>query len=583
MNMFVRLRSLSLIIFALAISGCMNFAEIQVLPSEGVRLKQYAVDVERNVVMHTSDGIALVADIHHPRTAEKAPTILVRIPFSRTFKNSLGADVIGNFWASRGYHVVIQGTRGRYNSGGSFYPLRHERQDGIETLWWLARQPWFDGRLGMWGGSAFGHTQWSLADQTAPGPSALSIQISSTSFREMFHPGGAFSLESALFWAVRSRSSVDVDPSLRDLERGFDGFPTIDADRRAVGDEITFFRDWATHTKADAYWDAIDGNQRSGTLKAPVLLMAGWYDPFLPTQLRDFETIRREADLAVARKSRLIIGPWVHADAVRFPDGTTAGDYRPASLGPSLPWFDHHLLGKPLADALMPPVRIFVMGENIWRNEQEWPLARAKYTAFYLQSAGKANSDRGDGQLSTDVLSSDGSTNQFVYDPYHPVPSRGGAMLGPRAGIATQNTVEARDDVLVYSTNALKQDTEVTGPISAILYVSTSAPNTDFTVKLVDVHPNGKAYNISDGILRRSYDRNTTPHEITVQLWPTSMLFRKGHRIRVEVSSSNFPRYDRNLNTGDVGGTEATPRKATQLVFQGARTSSRIILPIVAR
>jgi putative CocE/NonD family hydrolase len=219
----------------------------------------------------------------------------------------------------------------------------------------------------------------------------------------------------------------------------------------------------------------------------------------------------------------------------------------------------------------------------VWRDEQEWPLARAKYTPFYLHSAGNANSNRGDGKLSAEGLGTDGHADQYDYDPRYPTPSRGGAMLGPRAGIEIQNSVETRSDVLVYSTMPLDQDVEVTGPVSAVLYVSTSAPNTDFTVKLVDVHPDGKAYNVSDGILRRSYDRSTTPHEITVQLWPTSMLFQKGHQIRVEVSSSNYPRYDRNPNTGDATGTEKTPRKATQIVFQGARAPSRIILPLISR
>src|SRR3954469_9498075 len=214
----------------------------------------------------------------------------------------------------------------------------------------------------MWGGSAFGHTVRSLADQADPGPTALMIQIASTSFREMFHPGGAFALESALYWAARSSGPVDVEPSYAVLQRGFDGFPLIEADDRAIGN-VPFFDDWIVHKDADSYWQTIDGQDRARTIKAPVLLMTGWYDPFLPTQLRDFETIRRDSAPDVAAGSRLIVGPWTHADPVRFPDGLTAGDYRPASLAPSLPWFDHHLLGQPLDPSLAAPVRIYVMGE----------------------------------------------------------------------------------------------------------------------------------------------------------------------------------------------------------------------------
>jgi uncharacterized protein len=578
-------RLLALLIGALSAGGCDLVAGYFILPRDGVRPAQYAVETERGVHMTTSDGVTLAADIHRPRTTGPAPTILVRIPFTRTFRNTLGADTIARFWASRGYNVVVQGTRGRYASGGSFYPLRHERQDGIETLQWLARQPWFDGRLGMWGGSVFGHTQWAVADQSAPGPSALLIHIASTSFREMFHAGGAFGLESALYWAARSGGSVDVDPSYADLQRGFDGFPLIEADDRAVGN-VPFFDDWLLHPQPDAYWAAIDGERRARTLAAPVLLMAGWYDPFLPTQLRDFNIVRREAAAHVAERSRLIVGPWVHADTVGFPDGSTTDPYRRASIAPSLPWFDHHLMGGPPDPSLIAPVRIFVMGENVWRSEQEWPPARAQATPFYLRSSGRANSAAGDGRLTRDEPHAPEPDDSFVYDPRDPVPTRGGAMLGTRAGIAAQNDVESRRDVLVYTGEPLANDMEVTGPISAVLFVSTDAPSTDFTVKLADVHPDGKAYNVSDGILRRSYAQPAAfgaPTEIAVELWPTSMLFRRGHRLRVEVSSSNYPRFDRNPNTGRDIATERAPVAARQSLVHGPAAPSRIILPVIPR
>jgi putative CocE/NonD family hydrolase len=574
-----------LIVATLGLSSCQSIVSRLVLPRDGIREAQFRVHIERGVTMKTADDVALVADVYHPQTADPTPTILVRIPFTETFKNRLGADAVGGFWASRGYTVVIQGTRGRYKSGGSYYPLIHDRADGIETLQWLAQQPWFDGRLGMWGGSAFGYTQWVLADQSRPGPTALMIQIASTDFHGMFYPGGAFSLESALFWAARSRGAKDEDPSFASLERGFQGYPLIEADNRAVG-QVAFFKDWARHTQTDAYWKSIDGEQRARTLKAPILLMAGWSDPFLPTQLKDFETIRRDADPQIARQSRLIIGPWTHADAIRFPDGCTAGGYRQASLAPSIAWFDHHLLGRPLKPSLASPVRIYVMGENVWRDEKEWPLARTRYTAFYLSSKGHANSSAGDGRLTLEPPAPEEPPDSYVYDPRNPVPSRGGAMLGPRAGIALQGDVEARSDVLVYSTDALEQDLEVTGPVGAVLQVATTAPNTDFAVKLVDVYPDGRAYNVSDGILRRGYapapGRNAAT-EVTIELWPTSMLFRRSHRIRIEVSSSNFPRFDRNPNTGGDIPTETSALPANQTVFHNPLAQSRIILPLVPR
>jgi len=565
------------------LAGCQWAAKTYFLPREGIRPEIYSVDVQRHSVMKTSDGIELAADIYSPRGISKSPTILVRIPYSKTIMNQIKSEAIARFWASRGYTAVIQGTRGRYESGGNYYPLMAERKDGIETLNWLSQQPWYNGKIGMWGGSAFGYTQWVLADQVNPGVSAFDIQICSTNFYGMFYPGGAFSLESALFWAARSHGNVDKDPSPADMENGYSGFPLIEADNRAVGD-VPFFNDWVTHNVRDSYWLNIDGTDRPKQLKAPVLLMAGWFDPFLPAQLDDFIRLRKEAKPEVANNSRLIIGPWAHAETVILPEGENYYDYRRASLAPSIEWFDRHLLTEKQQQFEHSPVRIFVMGSNIWRNEKEWPLTRAIQTSYYLSSGGDANSLDGSGILSLKALSSD-PYDTYVYDPLNPVPTKGGAMLGLRAGIALQNEVEARKDVLIYSTDALKEDMEVTGNVEAVLFVATTAPNTDFTAKLVDLHPDGKAYNVSDGILRGRYMTSgvDSPSQITIRLWPTSIVFKKGHRIRLEISSSNYPRYDRNPNTGNLIATETNPMIAVQKVFHKALAQSRLILPVIPR
>ncbi len=575
------LRIFILSLSVLLVSGCQTYIAHTVLPKDGIRKATYKVQVQRDVAMLTPYGVKLVADIYHPKGETRTPTILVRIPFSNTFKNRLGADAIGNFWASRGYIVVVQGTRGRYKSDGDFYPLVHEHDDGIETLKWIAKQPWFNGKLGMWGGSAFGHTQWAIADQKNPGPNALMIQIASSDFHGMFYPGGAFSLESALFWAIRSYGIEDRTPDLNSLERGFNGFPLIEADNRAARD-VDFFNDWVLHDKPDAYWLGIDGKERAQNLQAPALLMAGWYDPFLPTQLHDFELIRQYADSNVANSSQLIIGPWIHADSVIFPDGTTAGDYRPASLAPSIDWFDRQLMGKH-NETTLAPVKLFVMGENKWRNEYEWPLARTQYQSYYLHSGGSANSVNGDGRLDTTSPTEFEPSDQYQYDPLHPVPTSGGAMLGPRAGIALQNEIEMRRDVLVYTTDKLSQDMEVTGPIKLILHVTTDSPSTDFTAKLVDVYPDGRAYNISSGILRRTYIEGKLPTTIEITLWPTSTLIAANHCIRLEISSSDFPRYDRNPNTGHLIATETQTRIANQTIQHSSTMPSRLVLPIIPR
>ncbi len=546
----------------------------------------YGVRLERHVTVKAPDNTALVADIYHPRTAEPTPTILVRIPYSKKIKHVLFARTIGHLWASHGYTTVIQGTRGRYESGGSYDPpFLNETQDGLVTLQWIAQQPWYNGKIGMWGGSYFGYTQWVLADQLDPGLSALILQICSTDFYRMFYPGGAFSLESALYWATLSYGKQDIPLPQEQLQQGYQGWPLLEADDRAVQD-ISFFNTWATETGQNAYWLSVDEPERASQLKAPALLMAGWYDPFLPTQVNDFQVIQENAAPEVAQATRLVIGPWVHANTVTFPDGTEPRNYRLESIAPSLPWFDQHLKNQPQS-AYPTPVRIYVMGLNTWRNEAEWPLARAKYTPYYLHSNGHANTLNGDGSLSLEPSREDEPSDHFVYDPNNPVPSAGGAMLGPNAGIQSQNAVEAREDVLVYTTAPLGQDVEVTGPMRLVLHVSTTALSTDFTAKLVDVYPDGSAYNVSEGILRRVYVQelhaDSQPIPITIDLWPTSQVFFQGHQIRLEVSSSSYPRFDRNPNTGQYIPTEINPVTANQTVHHTAVVPSALVLPIIPK
>lgn len=553
----------------------------------GLRRSQFAVRSMKGATMLTADGVPLVANIYRPQHTTHTPTILVRIPLTKDFRNSLFVNVIGKMWAERGYTVIIQGTRGRFGSGGTFYPLREDRQDGLQTLNWIAKQPWFDGQILTWGGSAFGHTQWAIADQANPGPSALMVYFASTDFYQMFYPGGAFSLESALNWAIRSHGTKDQTdwPPTDEVIQASTGFPLLDTDKRATGSDVPFFKDWAEHPNRDAFWAQIDGQNQALALKAPVLLMAGWYDPFLPTELSDFMHIRQSQEPGVADRSRLVIGPWTHASQVTFPDATKRDNFRRESLALSLPWFDE-ISGLGTSTPASSPIRLFVMGKNEWRSEQEWPLARTQYLPFYLSSEGQANTAAGDGTLTTSVPTAQETVDSYTYDPLHPVPTEGGAMIGPAAGIVRQNDIEVRHDVLTYSTPALNHDLEVTGPISLTLYVSTTAANTDFTAKLVDVHSDGSAFNVSEGILRRSYRAIHGPsteqtYEIHLDLWPTSMVFFKEHRIRLEVSSSNFPRFDRNPNTGNRIASEVNVIPAIQAIRHGRGYPSRLILPII--
>ena len=558
------------VVFALLLSACMSIndglAQAFFLPKDG-RPAIYAVATERRVGFTTSDGVQLLADVHHPKGLAKSPTILSRIPFSNTWWNRVRSDSISRYWAARGYTVVVQGTRGRYESGGDFYPLTQERQDGIETLRWIASQPWYDGRIAMWGGSAFGHSQWIIADQTDPDIDAFFIQIASSDFADVFHVDGAFALETSLYWALLSHGKVDTEVDYKQFERGVAGLPVIEADSRACCD-VPFFNDWAMNPPGSDYWSKVDGKNRAKETRSAVLLLGGWYDPFLRTMLKDFTDLRSQP---ATKDSRIVIGPFVHADTIKWPGGGIDEPYRLASVATVLDWYDHQLglTDKPLN---MAPVRIYVMGDNAWRDEQEWPLTRTKYTPFYLSGGGALSEAQPQGAAS----------DAFVYDPLDPVPTAGGAMLGKRSGLKQQNDIEARKDVLSYTTAPLEKPMEVTGPLKADLWISTDAPSTDFTVKLVDVFPDGKAYNIADGILRRAY----TPGEavkIEIDLAATSVVFGQGHRIRIEVSSSNYPRFDRNPNTGENPVTATQTRIAHQTIWHEPSRPSHIVLPVIPR
>jgi putative CocE/NonD family hydrolase len=561
------------VLIATCLSACISIASRKVAKDLGWREAEYKVKTESGVKIAMADGQYLVADIYHPKGLKTAPTILVRVPLDDNMKGHFRSKIFGHLWAKRGYHVVIQGVRGRYGSEGKHLPFLTEREDGISTLEWINKQSWHNGRTGMWGGSYFGYTQWVLYDQSSLGLTAMFTHISSTSNYDMFYPGGSFALETGLFWATRSYTSMDTPHEHEALEKAYTGYDLALMDNIAETD-IPFYNDWVLHHTNDSFWKRIDGENRAANVQVPVLMMAGWFDPYLPGQVNDFETLRAHAKPEIKKASRLIIGPWGHAQTIKMPDGYEDRKYRMSSIAYSLGWYDRQLSGRDTTGAA--PVSLFVMGINKWREEQEFPLARTLYTRFYLNSKGNARLNLEDGALSARPESP--ASESFVYDPRMPVFSVGGAVLGARSGMFLQNDIEKREDVLVFSTDVLTEDTEVTGKIELVLYVSTSTVNTDFTAKLVDVFPDGRAYNLTEGILRRDYVSDTITR-IRIALNPTSNMFLKQHRIRLEVSSSNYPRYSRNLNTGIPGSTEV--RVARQTVYTGTDHPSHIILPLI--
>jgi putative CocE/NonD family hydrolase len=569
--------------------------------------------VERDIEAKMRDGVVLRADVYRPDTEGPLPVLLQRTPYGKGFSNPAFALMA----AERGYVVVIQDTRGRWASDGNGYPLIHEMEDGYDTVEWVAHQPWANGKVGMYGGSYVGYTQWAAA---ATQPPALKTIIPTVTFcdpYDIFYSGGALALGVAVSWNLISTAHMAIFKhtgskaeknewmdqwveAVDGMARGktFSRLPL--SEMPLIGQEglISFFSDILAHPTHDAYWQRILCAHEQ--IRIPVFHIGGWYDIFAGSTLSDFCGIRQNGGSEWARgHQKLLIGPWRHGPfeglvgEVDFGLRASALLVLPDEL--QLRWFDYWLKGEDHGITDEPPIRIFVMGDNVWRTESEWPLARTQYTPYYLHSGGAANSLHGDGVLSPEQPS-DEPVDTYVYDPRNPVPTRGGGLCCSQAALAPgaydQRAIEARPDVLVYTTPPLEADIEVTGPIEVRLWAATSAPETDFTAKLVDIGLCGYARNVQDGIIR-AQDRGGLgegnpivpgqPYEHVIDLAVTSNVFKAGHCIRLEISSSNFPRFARNPNTGDPLGHSAGLRPATQWILHDAGHPSHILLPVIPR
>jgi len=594
--------------------------------------------VERDVEVKMRDGVVLRADICRPDTPEPLPVLLQRTPYGKGFSQTSFALMA----AERGYAVVIQDTRGRWASEGDGYPFIHEMNDGYDSVEWAAHQLWGNGEVGMFGGSYVGYTQFAAAAMRPPSLKTIVPAITMCDPYTIMHSGGALALGVGVSWGLLSGafmaimrhpgSDEEKDRLMGQLIAAVDGMalgrtfshlPLNDMPLIGRNGLIPFLADVIAHPTHDDYWQRLTCPHE--TLTIPVFHVGGWYDIFIANTLRDFAGIR---DAGNARQ-KVLIGPWVHgsfdAQAGEVDFGLQASGLLMLPEEIQLRWFDHWLKGVENGIMQEPPIQIFVMGDNCWRFESEWPLARTQYTSYYLHSGGAANllpSLHGDGTLTPAGPSAE-PVDTFVYDPRNPVPTCGGGLCCWRPalppGAFDQREVEARPDVLVYTTPPLEHDVEVTGPVEVHLWAATSAPDTDFTAKLVDVspfdgvypersrgtqgRPCGYARNVQDGIIRTNYRgkgmRNDARHgrstaqaepirpgevyEYTIDLGATSNVFKAGHRIRLEISSSNFPRFDRNPNTGHPVSDEAELRPALQTIFHDAAHPSHIVLPIIPR
>ncbi len=564
---------------------------------------QYSVTIDRDVAVKMRDGVTLHADIYRPKADGQFPTLLQRTPYDKRNGTEFGQRA-----AAAGYVAIVQDVRGRYSSEGEWYPFKNEPSDGYDTIEWAAALPYSNGKVGMWGGSYVGATQMLAAVAHPPHLAGICPVVTASNYHDGWtYQGGAFeqwfdeSWTSGLAQDTMNRlvqSNTNAMKSVLTLPLSaysLFNLPNLAAST-SIASLAPYFADWVAHPDYDDYWKQLSIEEHYSDITVPALHIAAWYDIFQGGSLRNYIGIKAHGGSESARNGQhLLVTIGGHAGGgqkigdVDF--GPAAAEFNESEI--TLRWYDYLFKGAQNEFANGKRVRIFVMGANQWRDEDDWPLSRAQKTKYFLHSAGKANSLQGDGILSSASPHSE-APDHFTYDPGNPVPTVGGPLCcdsqhlapGPR----DQRSLEARPDVLIYSSPAFAQDMEVTGQITAELYVNSSAVDTDFTAKLVDVAPDGFAQNMTEGILRARYrDSQEKPafmvpgqiYKLAIDLWSTSNVFRQGHMLRLEISSSNFPRFDRNLNTTQTAAVSQKYVSATNTIYHDREHPSALILPIV--
>jgi len=591
--------------------------------------KTFKVTTEKSVPMKNRDGVTLYADVIRPDAPGNFPVLLSRTPYNK--KGSDDPNGAGVMFAHYGYVSVMQDCRGRFESEGEYDTIFQEIADGYDAVEWAARLPWSNGRVGTTGQSYLGLSQYMIAcnDPMPPSLQAMAPVSASSDYHAswIYHTGGVSlwgwivpyaifkglntvkrAKRNDLFEKVKEYVEGGEFPLMRKTRFGLNAFtPLTDQWYRhlpikdwgeLLKDVAPYFKDHISHSDDGEYWYRANVNRHAASVSVPMLHVTSWYDIFGEGGPSAFRSIRNGSKFENARSGqRLIIGPWGHLLPYNVPSSRGTGDidFGPAALidlnETLLRWFDYWL--KDVGNGIMeePPVTVYTLGENRWQQLADWPPPNMRQVRFFLHSEKGANGLKGDGSLST-VPPSNERADTYTYDPDDPVPSLGGNNLAIDMGVQDQRPVEERPDVLVFTSEPLEEPLEVTGPVTVELWASSSAVDTDFTAKLIDVRPDGYAQNLVDGILRARYRNSSSkpelmepgkPYKFTIDLWATSNVFLPGHRIRLEISSSNFPRFDRNLNTGEAFGEGTEGRPAQQTVFHDARMASHVLLPLIPR
>ena len=526
--------------------------------------------VRRDVAVAMPDGVALLGDHYRPAgPGRPLPVVLIRSPYGR-------AGAAGILFAAplarQGFQVFIQSTRGTFGSGGQFRPFTSEREDGLATVAWLRDQPWCDGQVAMTGGSYLGHTQWAVAPYADPPLRSVSLNITTAKFTAAFYQHGVPSLANTLNWIglvgrqERGLFGAVLNPrQMARMKRALRKVPLQAADVDVAGAPVVFWRDFTAHADpADGFWAGADHDRADLSRLPPVNMVTGWWDLFLPGQLRDFQAIR-----AAGGTARITVGPWLHGDPGELKEMTRQ----------DIAWLDQHLRGGPPPPGA--PVRVFLQNAGTWLDLTDWPPPAAVSTAWYLRASGR---------LSPGAEPGDARPGTFVYNPADPTPSAGGPLLQSPGKQADNTAIEARPDVLTYTTEPLPARTDLVGPVSARIFVRTDREHADLFVRVCDVDLKGVSRNITDGIRRLSPQTVPAPDvqpgpdgilAVDVELYPTAYRIQAGHRIRVQISGGAFPRFARNFGTPEPFAAATRARRCRFEIHHDSRHPASIVLPVL--
>lgn len=543
----------------------MSFFYRRMLKRLGI-VQTHPVSIRRDLKVTMPDGAELLTDLYLGNAAARTPVVLIRSPYGKSMPFAAGTAYP---LASQGFNVVMQCCRGSFGSSGTFNPFHDEGRDGLATLAWIKEQPWYGGSIATFGLSYLGYTQWAVAAAAGPEVKAMAMQATLSDFSKMTYPGNSFALENALSWTNMVTGMNKRLFMLRFIiarllgirlirQQQWKTLPLGSMDEKIVGERVGFWQDWLRHSSSeDAWWAPMSYRESIGQVKRPISMVAGWFDIFLPWQLQDFIALRQ-----AGCESRITIGPWRHTDA----------ELMDAGMHDAIDWFSRHLLGKDTVPQ-QKPVKLYVTGANEWRHFDEWPPRESVVEQWYLQPQRKL----------LDRIAPDSDADGYRYDPADPTPSIGGPALESKPFSVDNAALEARSDVLTYTSEPLARHRDIIGPVAAELYAASSATSVDFFVRVCDVDARGISKNICDGLQRVKIDATGIPQRVRVDLWPTAYRIAQGHRIRVQISSGAFPRWARNLGGAEPMAQAAELRSSTQSIHHSPACPSAVMLPFEDR